>query len=241
MHPSSWASDLLDGKIVPLKEACVILCGCWSIWKERNAMWHGEGGRSVTGSVQWALDTTYDLAQIGRKKEPKPIKIAAVWKKPDSVTLKINVDASFNKENNSGATGLVVRDSDGLLIQAHAKWTDFAANSLVLEAVAILEGIRFAIDRGFLKVEIESDALEVIKLIEDPGGGRSCITSIRQEIEELSGLFQSFKLLFVGRQANEAAHLCARKATSIRRRCLWINYNPPFLANVLAKDCNPAG
>jgi hypothetical protein len=48
---------------------------------EHNAMWHRERGRSVIGSVQWALDTTYDLAQISRKKEPKLIKIAAVWKK----------------------------------------------------------------------------------------------------------------------------------------------------------------
>jgi hypothetical protein len=93
-------------------------------------------------------------------------------------------------------------------------------------------------DRGYQKVEVETDAKEVIKLIDDPGGGRSCIASIRQEIEELRGYFTSFKICFIGRQANMAAHLCARKATRFRRRCLWINYDPPFLSETLAKDCN---
>jgi hypothetical protein len=79
----------------------------------------------------------------------------------------------------------------------------------------------------------------VIKLNKDPGGGRSFIASIRREIVELSGNFSKFKLSFVGRQANEDAHLCAKIASNCRR-CLWINYNQAFLVDVLAKDCNPA-
>jgi hypothetical protein len=74
------------------------------------------------------------------------------------------------------------------------------------------------------------------------GRGRlagAIIASIRQEIMELRGFFPSFKLLFVGRLANEAAHCCARKASSLRRRCLWVNYTPPFLADILSKDYNP--
>jgi ribonuclease HI len=240
LHPNSWASDLLEGKVVSMSEACAILCGCWSIWTERNAIWHNEGGRSIVGSVRWVLDTTFDLAQLGKKKGPKIGKTIARWSKPEEGSLKINVDASFMKGDNSGATGLIVRNSEGRMIQAQAIWTEYAASSLVMEAAAILEGVRFAIDRGFQCVEIESDAQEVINLIKDPGGGRSCIASIRQEIVELSGNFSKFKLSFVGRQANEAAHLCAKRASDSRRRCLWINYNPAFLADVLAKDCNPA-
>jgi hypothetical protein len=52
-------------------------------------------------------------------------------------------------------------------------------------------------------------------------------------------MFLSFKLLFVGRQANEVAHLYARRASRVRRRCLRMSYNPSFLAEVLHKDCNP--
>jgi hypothetical protein len=79
----------------------------------------------------------------------------------------------------------------------------------------------------------------VLKLLEDPDGGRSEIASICQEIKELSGFVPSIKFLFIGRSANEAAHLCTKNATSSRRRCLWLNYKPPFLEQVLLKDFNP--
>jgi hypothetical protein len=36
-----------------------------------------------------------------------------------------------------------------------------------------------------MAVEIESDAIEVLKMIEDPGSGRSEIAGICQEIKEL--------------------------------------------------------
>jgi ribonuclease HI len=78
------------------------------------------------------------------------------------------------------------------MIQAQAIWTECAASSLVMEATAILEGVCLAIDRGFQCVEIESNAQEVIKLIKDPGGGRSFIASVHQEIVELSGNFSKF-------------------------------------------------
>jgi hypothetical protein len=109
-----------------------------------------------------------------------------------------------------------------------------------MEAMAIRDGVRLALDRSFPSVEIETDAQVVLKLLEDPDGGRSEIASICQEIKELSGFVPSIKFLFVGRCANEAAHLCAKSASSFRRRCLWINYKPPFLEQVLLKDCNPA-
>ena len=91
----------------------VWLLPCWAIWTERNAMWHGEGGRSVIGSVRWVLETTYDLAQIGKKKIDKPVQTKSQWKMPGVGVQKINVDASFIEAEQACATGLVVRDSSG--------------------------------------------------------------------------------------------------------------------------------
>ena len=101
---------------------------------------------------------------------------------------------------------------------------------MILEAMAIRDGIRLASERGYQAVEIESAAQEVINLIEGPEGQRSVITRIRQEIMELKDIFASFKLLFVSRLANEASHLCAKRASSARR-ILWVNYTPDFLAD----------
>ena len=67
---------------------------------------------------------------------------------------------------------------------------------------------------------------------------RSIIASIIQEAKELSETFSSFDISHVYRSANKAAHVCANKASSERRRCLWLNYTPPYLVSILEKDCN---
>jgi hypothetical protein len=108
-----------------------------------------------------------------------------------------------------------------------------------MEAHAVRDGVHLALERNNRSIEIETDALEVLKLMEDPDGSRSQIASICQEIRELSGNFSIIKFSFVGRQANEAAYFCAKRASLERRRYLWINFTPPFLVDILSKDCIP--
>jgi hypothetical protein len=102
-----------------------------------------------------------------------------------------------------------------------------------MEAHAVRDGVHLALERNYRSIEIETNALELLKLMKHSGGGRSEIASICEEIKEHSYIF------FVGRQANEAAHFCAKRASLERRMCLWINYTPSFLVDILSKDCNP--
>jgi hypothetical protein len=71
LHPRSWAMDLIDGSTLSKEQTSMVLCGCWASWRERNARKHGETGRSVTESVRWVMQTTFDLAQVGREKVEK--------------------------------------------------------------------------------------------------------------------------------------------------------------------------
>ena len=64
------------------------------------------------------------------------------------------------------------------------------------------------------------------------------IMAICQEIREIKRVLASCSIVSIGRDANNAAHLCAKQTSSDRRRCLWINYNPAFLADTLRSDCN---
>ena len=230
--------DLIDGSSLNDAEVCMIICGCWSIWNERNSRRHGEGGRSVTSSIRWVMQTCLDLAQAGRDKNKKMSKIKVRWKPPDQGAIKINTDAGFDQNTMSGSTGLVVRDSRGDLLRAQAIWYNHAANARIMEAIAIRDGAKFALERGYTRVIIESDVEEVV-ICNDDGQNRSEIMSICQEIRDIIGAFSSCSISCIGRAANVAAHLCAKQASADRRRCLWINYIPNFLADALQSDCNP--
>jgi hypothetical protein len=61
---------------------------------DRNALWHGGEGRSISESVRWALETTFDL-QFGEKQIRKIEKPKPQWRRPTTGTPKINVYACF--------------------------------------------------------------------------------------------------------------------------------------------------
>jgi hypothetical protein len=50
--------------------------------------------------------------------------------------------------------------------------------------------------------------------------------TISREIKEVRGAFSSFSIVYVGRDANQAAHLCVKQASV------------GFVANTLLSDCN---
>jgi ribonuclease HI len=177
-----------------------------------------------------------DLAQSGREKPKRDPKKKVRWQSPDEGMFKINTDASFHNHSMSGSVGLVVRDHLGTMIQSQALWFEHAASALSIEAVAILEGARLAHEKGYLRVIIESDSLLAVNFCNSNDDNRSKLRAICQEVREILRAFSSFSISFIGRDANNAAHLCAKQASSDRRRYLWINYN---LVDTLASDCNP--
>jgi ribonuclease HI len=105
-----------------------------------------------------------------------------------------------------------------------------------MEARAILDGARLAMERNYNRVIIESDSQLAVNFCNRIDQDRLEIMSICQEIREIRRAFSSFSIVSVGRDANMAAHLCAKQASVDRRRYLWINYNSDFLTNTLTSD-----
>ncbi|XP_071683496.1 uncharacterized protein [Lolium perenne] len=238
-HPTTWAIDIIDSNKLEPKDASVILCGAWAVWSERNARKHGERLRTIFESVKWAADIAMDLSISGRAISKRTTKVIPMWQPPNEGVLKLNVDASFSEISGDGASGLVLRDHTGALIRGQAIWYSQAASVLIMESLAVRDGIKLASDLGLSRVEVETDSNDVVRLWNDRASGRSEISSILQEIEDLSSNMEYFHLSFIGREANEGAHLCAKQASSSRHRCLWINYVPTFLSDCLYKDCKP--
>lgn len=105
-----------------------------------------------------------DLDIIGRSSGSCSGKVKAKWHPPDEGFLKINVDASFLLQCSEGATGLVIRDSAGVLVRGRAIWYGQVANTLIIEALAVRDGIILACDLGLSNILLETDAKEVVNL-----------------------------------------------------------------------------
>lgn len=179
------------------------------------------------------VDDVLQLHQKEDKKERKQEK----WKLPADGVLKLNTDGAFDGTKFRGGTGAVIRDSRGSMIRAESRWYDHLEDAEQAEALAVRDGLKMALLIGATSVVAECST--VVNLLNNQEGARSTLASIWQDIQELSRNFDYFCLRYVNREANMAAHCCAKFADPVNCECIWENGAPNFLAGVLANDCNP--
>jgi hypothetical protein len=79
---------------------------------------------------------------------------------------------------------------------------------LIVEALALREGVIFANLRGFQNMVLEMDCLEVVNLWNTRHGSRTIVASIIQEIGELVLSFSSISIQHVMRFFSERSIKC---------------------------------
>jgi hypothetical protein len=109
-----------------------------------------------------------------------------------------------------------------------------------MEAKAIRYGLLLARDMGYRRICVENDAKNMVTIFNSEDSERPTIATIYHEIKEPMGGFTSCVLCFVRREANEAAHRCAKQAIEDWRKCIWIDYIPTFLTDCIQTHCNPS-
>jgi hypothetical protein len=92
---------------------------------------------------------------------------------------------------------------------------------LVAEALSLRNATVFAMERGFNKVVLEVDCSELVRHWLERESDRSIIKPMVDEISELSVSFISFSVVFACREANHAAHSCAKYGLLQEGSFLW--------------------
>ena len=92
---------------------------------------------------------------------------------------------------------MVIRNSDGGLIRAHALWYDDVADARAMEARATRDGLRLASDLGYNQICFKSDALDVVKLCNSKDFTRTNIGGMCRQVVDLASSFISCSLSHV--------------------------------------------
>ncbi|KAK8598739.1 hypothetical protein V6N13_094700 [Hibiscus sabdariffa] len=156
----------------------------------------------------------------------KPIPKKAKWFPPDSNSIKLNFDASFNSSTNSSVTGIVARNSQGLVMAACT-----FPHSAVADA--------FTADLGFRSVQVEGDSLSIIKKLNAVTMDRSLIIPIINDIQILRGSFDNITFSFVGWQGNMVAHELAKLGIQFSEPMYWMEEVPMQVERLVLCDLPP--
>ncbi|KAL5784349.1 hypothetical protein ACOSQ2_006741 [Xanthoceras sorbifolium] len=153
-------------------------------------------------------------------------KAAVKWKRPPEDWFKLNVDASLRAEGCLVGLGAVVRDSHGLFMAELSRKFVGLVSIEVAEAAAILNSLHLALQSGFSRLLVESDAFNVVNYILSRDPPRTEVGLIISDILSLCSN-ALVKLALVPRSANSVAHLLGRNSFSIDVVSIWLEDTPP--------------
>lgn len=162
----------------------------------------------------------------------------ASWSKPDQGWAKLNFDASFLQEDNSGAWGAVLRDDKGGVILSAWGKIQNTANAEAAEAFAGLQAVKAVVGTFAGPISIENDCATLIKEIKEANKSKPAIMNSVKEIRRLLDLFPSYSVSKINRAANQVAHNLAKLGRNESTECVLFGAVPSGVEDLANSECN---
>ncbi|XP_071924136.1 uncharacterized protein [Coffea arabica] len=158
------------------------------------------------------------------------------WHPPPLGVIKLNSDAAVEQKFRRIGWGVVARKEDGAVAGAWAGGARREGNPAVEEALAIREAVIKAKQRGWNKVEIQSDCKLMVDKLKDKNADDPITGTILADILLLSRSFEECYFSFVRREGNCVSHKLARFAISLKDEICWLDSFPTWLTCLAKTD-----
>lgn len=151
------------------------------------------------------------------------------WEKPPDGLVKLNIDAPLNEETGCGATGVTLRDVNGLFMPAANQFLAHVqdmemAEPRPAEATALLHGLEFALQVGCNRLLVNSGNIAVIQLMNEGRRTHSAAAAVIASCTQLVKEFAIVTFSHCPREANDVADSLARHSNSLNSK----GHEPPF-------------
>ncbi|KAH0994404.1 hypothetical protein GBA52_018268 [Prunus armeniaca] len=161
--------DGLQSKEEKRRISCIIAVTCWIIWKSRNRFVFDQCKPQPLLAIKTILSQVEELAALNNKRNVRrlyegPSPNPTSWTTPDAHVIKVNFDATWLASSGKAGAGLIARNANGEFVGA--KCLSFQAESAIMaEAIAGLEGCKWASELGLSEVCFESDSKELVESV----------------------------------------------------------------------------
>ncbi|KAI4975090.1 hypothetical protein ZWY2020_048697 [Hordeum vulgare] len=158
------------------------------------------------------------------------------WKKSNTGTIKINVDASFCAETRTGACGTIVRDHAGNFIDAATWVLSHVSSADSIEISAIHRWFYLLLILAALRLHLESDSMNALAAMKSPEVyiGPDVTTITEATILPLE--FSEICFVHCNRDANLVADSLAKYCSSTHLSQSWEGDSLDFILPHIVND-----
>ena len=210
------------------------------IWLRRNSLIH-EGifahPNEIIHSANTALSDFHQGQELFTTGESQVIpSLSCTWTAPPLGWVKANWDAAIMEKTGLVGLGVVIRDHQGNMVAAKSLTRTGLLEPVIAEAVAALIEIQISHELGYSTVWFEGDAKIIVDAIlsneTDWSRKRHLVDDIRVDLKH----FTHWKLSYMRRGANQAAHLLAKLATRQEIEKLWTSVPPDCIVETIVAE-----
>ncbi|KAA3465051.1 reverse transcriptase [Gossypium australe] len=210
----------------------------WIIWYNRNRVYH-EGRRILVHEVVGFINAyCAEIKHMGEVIKIRTKNNSKEWRPPRGDVIKINFDASFNQIQHISVARIIVRNKEGLVMASCTYPGENIVDPTTTEARTCLLAVTMAEEIGFHEIQVEGDALTVIRKLNLETEDRSCIRVYIQEIKRKSLGFRSIKFKHVPRAANKVVHGLAMEVWKYKDLQYWVEEAPRAVEELMNNDRN---
>lgn len=208
-----WFTKTLD-----TTNLCKFAALMWAAWFCRNKIFFEQANPDavtvVGGFVRLVEEYRSYYANMISKVAPTAGagSVLSSWQCPPPGVVKVNTEAHV-VDGVLASLVVALRGADGILIAIPTKRIG-ATSPSIAKAQAVRYGIALARRCGYVKIEIESDALETINAVKSKAKGSSPIFLVFDDIRHDRSLFELRGFSHVKRACNTVAYMVARLDTS---------------------------
>ncbi|KAF4400286.1 hypothetical protein G4B88_019495 [Cannabis sativa] len=175
-----------------------------------------------------------------RKIYPNPrVKKDNKWLPPEMGVWKVNVNAGVDTVGGCCSAGVVIRNHEGQVLCSSAGYSARPLSVLSAELAAVISGLKLVAAGGLKKIQLASDCLNAISLINNSKKGIFDADNLLVEVSILKCSFDRAEFCFECRDSNLLAHRLAKLALVSKASASW-NGVEPLVARHLAEINKPS-
>ena len=124
--------------------------------------------------------------------------------------LKLNIDGSYSESTGAAGAGMILRDEHGRIVFSSCRFLNRCGSALEAELSACMEGMSLALEWSQQDVLVETDFMEVAKMINNPSRDSSQLGHLVEHVKHLMNQGRRFVVNKISREMNQASDLLAR-------------------------------
>ncbi|KAK8579910.1 hypothetical protein V6N12_070211 [Hibiscus sabdariffa] len=229
-----WFCWIFAHSTMPKRLKLLILI--WAIWTSRNKLVHENVKQYAFAVVRFSMNYVREITFVSSSLATLQNPMMAKWSRPFDPSVKINVDAAFDSSSSRASSGVVVRDSNGLVLGSCFIPSVNISSSFAAEALAVIHGLCFALDLGCMHVVLESDSLTVISKLNSGVDDCSLLRPYIADAQLVAQTFFSCQFSFTPKSGNKVVHCLARLSQESAVDSYWVEEVPPQVSTLVQAD-----